>query len=352
MVLSDVSDITDVEKVAKRILDKLSLPIPLSNYNPVVTPSIGIAIFPVDGGDADTLVRNADTAMYEAKAHGRACYRFYNEQMNAQAVEHLKLEEELREGITNNDLVLHYQPLIDCATGRVRAMEALVRWPHKRRGVVMPGEFIPVAERTGLIVELGAWIMEEVARQTKAWEDLHLGDFRMCVNVSSLQFNQPNFIQSVREFLDRTGMDPAQLEFELTESAIMTDAEANIERLKALKGLGIALAVDDFGTGYSSLSYLKQFPIDTLKIDRGFVGDLPKPDSCGIVDAILALAKTLGLHVVAEGVETAQQMDYLIERECDLMQGYFISHPVKADDIPVLMSRDFRTPVPAVNAGA
>ena len=352
VVLSDIEDASDVETVAKRILLKLSEPIPLNNYNPVVTPSIGIAIFPVDGQDADTLVRNADTAMYEAKAHGRACYRFYNEQMNAMAVEHLRLEEELRQGIVDNDLVLHYKPLISARSGRIAALEALVRWPHKRRGLVMPGEFIPVAERTGLIVELGNWIVEQVARQSAIWDQAGLSDFSFCLNVSPLQFNQPNFYDLVAEFLDRTGISPSKLEFELTETAIMTDAEANIERLGALKKLGISLAVDDFGTGYSSLSYLKQFPIDTLKIDRGFVGDIPNPDSCGIVDAILALAKTLGLKVVAEGVETAQQMDYLLERDCDLMQGYFISRPVKAEDIPALINRDFHKPDPAAKAGA
>ena len=216
----------------------------------------------------------------------------------------------------------------------------------------MPGEFIPVAERTGLIVELGNWIMEQVARQSAVWEAAGISQFSFCLNVSPLQFNQPNFYDSVADFLQRTGMDPSKLEFELTESAIMTDAEANIERLSALKKLGISLAVDDFGTGYSSLSYLKQFPIDTLKIDRGFVGDLPNPDSCGIVDAILALAKTLGLQVVAEGVETERQMNYLLERGCDLMQGFFISRPVKAEDIPSLINRDFHKPNPAAEAGA
>ena len=342
VVLSDVENIGDIESVAKRILNKLSQPIQLTNYNPVVTPSIGIAIFPVDGADADTLVRNADTAMYEAKAHGRACYRFYNEKMNAMAVEHLKLEEELRDGISNNDLILHYQPLIDASTGHIAAMEALIRWPHKRRGLVMPDEFIPVAERTGLIVELGNWILEEAARQCAEWDAAGLSGFQVCVNVSPLQFNQPNFVDTIEDFLARTGMDPARLEFELTESAIMTDAEANIERLRSLKGLGISLAVDDFGTGYSSLSYLKQFPIDTLKIDRGFVGDLPNSDSSGIVDAVLALAKTLGLEVVAEGVETVEQMHYLIDRECDKMQGYFFSHPVQADILASMHNRDLR----------
>ena len=352
VVLSDVENLGDVESVAKRILNKLSQPIPLTNYNPVVTPSIGIAIFPVDGADADTLVRNADTAMYEAKAHGRACFRFYNEKMNAMAVEHLKLEEELRECIANSELLLHYQPLVDTRTGKIAAMEALVRWPHKRRGLVMPGEFIPVAERTGLIVELGNWILDEVARQCATWERAKLGHFKICVNVSSLQFNQPNFFDTVEDFLTRSGMDPARLEFELTESAIMTDAEANIERLRGLKKLGITLAVDDFGTGYSSLSYLKQFPIDTLKIDRGFVGDLPNADSSGIVDAILALAKTLGLQVVAEGVETAEQIDYLMAHDCDMMQGYFFSHPVQADMLPSLMGRDFRSQPFRVSAEA
>jgi EAL domain-containing protein (putative c-di-GMP-specific phosphodiesterase class I) len=258
------------------------------------------------------------------------------------AVEHLRLEEELREAISEGELILHYQPLINAQNGKVVAMEALVRWPHKRRDLVMPGEFIPVAERTGLIVDLGNWVLDEVAQQAAIWEQSLTDEFKICVNVSSLQFNQPNFFNVLEDFLDRSGMDPTRLEFELTESAIMTDAEANIERLRSLKQLGVSLAVDDFGTGYSSLSYLKQFPIDTLKIDRGFVGDLPNPDSSGIVDAILALAKTLGLKVVAEGVETAEQMEYLVSRGCDMMQGYFFSHPVQAEMLKGMMSRDFR----------
>jgi EAL domain-containing protein (putative c-di-GMP-specific phosphodiesterase class I) len=307
----------------------------------VVTPSIGIAIFPVDGADPDTLVRNADTAMYAAKAQGRACYRFYNEKMNAQAVEHLKLEEELRDAIQNNDLQLYYQPQVDTESGQIRSMEALIRWPHKVRGMVMPGEFIPVAERTGLIADLGVWIMEEAARQSAAWDKAGLGDFHICINVSPLQFNQPNFVDSVRQFLEDTGMDPRKLEFELTESAIMTDAATNIERLSALKGLGISLAVDDFGTGYSSLNYLKRFPIDTLKIDQSFVSDLGKSEAGGIVDAILALAQTMNLQVIAEGVETLEQVEYLMERRCDLMQGYYFSHPVPAAEIPALMTTDF-----------
>ena len=350
VVLSDIDNISDVEAVARRVLERLSEPIPLQSHKPVVTPSIGIAIFPVDGADPDTLIRNADTAMYAAKAQGRSCFRFYNEKMNALAVEHLKLEEELREAIQHGALELYYQPQIHTASGRITSMEALIRWPHSDR-LILPGEFIPVAERTGLIADLGQWIMRETARQCAEWEVMGIGDFRICVNVSALQFNQPNFVDSVQQFLAMTGMNPERLEFELTESAIMTDAETNIERLAALKRLGLSLAVDDFGTGYSSLNYLKQFPIDTLKIDQSFVADLAKPDGEAIVDAILALARNLGLQVIAEGVETEDQASYLKARKCDLLQGYFYSHPVPAGRIPDLMAIDYsnytRTAVPA-----
>jgi predicted signal transduction protein with EAL and GGDEF domain len=343
VVLSDIDNMSDVEAVARRVLQRLSEPIPLQTHKPVVTPSIGIAIFPVDGADPDTLVRNADTAMYAAKAQGRSCYRFYNEQMNALAVEHLKLEEELRDSIQQGNLELYYQPQVDTQSGRITSLEALIRWPHKQRGMVMPGEFIPVAERTGLIADLGDWIMQEAARQSSAWESAGLKGFRICINVSPLQFNQPHFVDSVERFLKDTGMSPDKLEFELTESAIMTDAATNIERLTALKKLGIKLAVDDFGTGYSSLNYLRRFPIDTLKIDQSFVSDVTNADGEGIVDAILALARTLGLQVIAEGVETEEQVNYLMERHCDMLQGYYFSHPLPAAEIPGLINMDFST---------
>jgi EAL domain-containing protein (putative c-di-GMP-specific phosphodiesterase class I) len=207
--------------------------------------------------------------------------------------------------------------------------------------MVMPGEFIAVAERTGLIADLGNWVMRETARQAAIWDAEALGDFRISVNLSSLQFNQPNFVDWVQQFLSQSGMVASRLEFELTESAIMTDAEINIERLSALKDLGIALAVDDFGTGYSSLAYLKQFPIDTLKIDQSFVADMESPDSEGIIAAIIALGHTLGMKVVAEGVETQAQADYLIARQCDLLQGYLYSAPVPGEEIPALLGKKF-----------
>jgi diguanylate cyclase (GGDEF)-like protein len=341
VVLSDIEKISDVEIVARRILERLSQPIALHSHNPVVTPSIGIAIFPEDGADPDTLVRNADTAMYAAKEQGRACYRFYNERMNEKAVENLMLEEELRHAIRNQQLELHYQPQIDTATGKVVSMEALIRWNHPQRGLVSPGSFIPVAERTGLIVEMGDWVINEATRQWALWDEQQLGDFRICINLSPLQFNQPDLAEHVAGFLKRSGMPAERLELELTESAIMTDAKTNIAKLIQLKDLGVALAVDDFGTGYSSLSYLKRFPIDTLKIDQAFVADVGSADGGAIVDAIIALAKTLNLQVVAEGVETIEQVEYLMAQDCQLLQGFYFSKAVPVAEVPAQLQTDY-----------
>ena len=341
VVLSDIEDTRHVERVAQRILNTLSEPIALQSHNPVVTPSIGIAIFPHDGVDPDTLVRNADTAMYVAKAEGRACYRFYDEDMNSRAVEQLKMEEELRNALRNQELELRYQPQIDTATGEVVSMEALVRWKHPERGMVSPLEFIPVAERTGQIIELGEWVMGEVSRHCRYWDSLGIKPFRICVNISPLQFNQPDLTEWISNFLKRSNLEPERLELELTESAIMTDAKTNIAKLRALKALGLQLAVDDFGTGYSSLSYLKRFPIDTLKIDQSFVADLNSPDGAAIVDAIIALAKTLNLRVIAEGIEDEYQLSYLVARECDLLQGFYFARPIYPEDVPDMLKRVF-----------
>ena len=341
VVLSDISDGLQVERVANRILTSLSEPIALQSHNPVVTPSVGIALFPQDGEDPDTLVRNADTAMYAAKAQGRACFRFYDEEMNAKAVEQLKMEEELRDAMQNHELELRYQPQVDTSTGAVVSMEALVRWKHPTRGMISPLDFIPVAERTGQIIELGEWVMNEVARHCQYWDSMGLPPFRVCVNISPLQFNQSNLPLSIGEFLERSGMEASRIELELTESAIMTDAQTNIEKLQQLKALGLELAVDDFGTGYSSLSYLKRFPIDTLKIDQSFVADLNSPDGAAIVDAIIALSKTLNLRVIAEGIEEKEQLDYLVMRGADLLQGYFFSRPIYPEDVPDMLRQNF-----------
>ena len=235
-------------------------------------------------------------------------------------------------------------PIIaECVEG-----EALVRWKHPERGMISPLEFIPVAERTGQIIELGEWVMMEVARHYKYWDGLELGDFRICVNISPLQFNQSNLPQYFSEYLAKTDIKPERIELELTESAIMTDAETNIAKLRELKDIGMALAVDDFGTGYSSLSYLKRFPIDTLKIDQSFVADLDSPDGAAIVDAIIALSKTLQLRVIAEGIETEEQMNYLIEKQCDLLQGYYFSRPIYPEDVPGILGQNFLSYFPAI----
>ncbi len=341
VVLSDVPNISHVELVARRILNKLSEPIPLQTHNPVVTSSIGIALYPQDGTDPDTLIKNADTAMYAAKAEGRSCYRFYDEEMNSRSVEQLKMEEELRSALLNDELELRYQPQVDIKSGRVVSFEALVRWKHPVRGMVSPGEFIPVAERTGQIIDLGEWVLKEAARHCKQWDDLGLREFMVCVNISPLQFNQTNLPQYTSDILVKTGLPPHRVELELTESAIMNDAETNIAKLRELKALGLALAVDDFGTGYSSLSYLKRFPIDTLKIDQSFVADLDKPDGAAIIQAILALSKTLNLQVVAEGIETVAQLRYLVEQRCDLLQGFLFSQPLYPEDVPDMLQQNF-----------
>ncbi|TCO74924.1 two-component system response regulator [Chromatocurvus halotolerans] len=345
VVLSDVRDLRDVEVVAGRIIASLSEPIALHSHNPVVTPSIGIALYPQDGTDADSLVRNADTAMYAAKADGRSCFRFYNEEMNARSVEQLKLEEDLREAMRQNQLELRYQPQVDARTGAVVSLEALVRWKHPRRGMISPGDFIPVAERTGQIIELGEWVMSEVARHCTYWDTLGLDHFRVCVNISPLQFNQPELTRTIRDFLDRSGLDPRRIELELTESAIMTDARANIEKLKELAALGLDLAVDDFGTGYSSLSYLKRFPITTLKIDQSFVADMSSADGVAIVDAIIVLAKTLNLRSIAEGIETQEQLRHLVQNKCDLLQGYYFARPLYPEDVPEALRRNYSSDI-------
>ncbi|MEE4277623.1 MAG: EAL domain-containing protein [Halieaceae bacterium] len=341
IVLSDIRHVRDVERVAQRVLQLLSEPIPLDTHNPVVTPSIGIAIFPDDGHDADELVRNADRAMYAAKGDGRACYRFYNEEMNARSLEQLKLEEDLREALRSNQLSVHYQPQVDARTGRVVSLEALVRWRHPERGMISPGEFIPVAERTGQIIEVGEWVLSEVARQCREWDVRGIPALRMCVNISSLQFNRPDLVHYMRDFLSRSRIAPTRLELELTESAIMSDGESNVRKLEALKGLRVEIAVDDFGTGYSSLNYLRKFPIDTLKIDQSFIADLDSADGAAIVDAIIALSRALNIRSIAEGIETPEQLAYLLKRECDLLQGYYLARPLPAEEIPEIADRDF-----------
>lgn len=338
VMLTKVTDPSDIAQVAQRIIDSVSKPIKIGQYEVVVTPSLGISVYPHDGNSGEELMKNADVAMYYAKERGRRCYKFYSDSLNARALERLQLEESLRTALVREEFELYYQPQVDLKTEQISSVEALIRWNHPTLGMVSPGEFIPIAEETGLIIDIGEWVMKTACVQAKSWIDQGLPPCRMSINLSSVQFKRSALTETIKDIIEETGLPPQYLELELTESSVMTDVEQNILRLRQLKQMGIKIAIDDFGTGYSSLSYLKKFPIDTLKIDRSFVADLAdnKEDEA-IVKAIMALANTMNLGVIAEGVESQKQLAILKQYECELIQGYLFSRPLNKEDISVLL---------------
>jgi len=338
VLLTDLSRAEDAARVAARICAELGRPLQVAHVELVVTASIGIAIFPDNGADPETLLRHADMAMYAAKQRGRNTYEFFTEAMQQQAVERLSLEQDLARALESGQFSLHYQPQVDAGSGRIVSAEALLRWEHPQRGMVSPVQFIPVAEETGLIVPLGEWVVLTACRQMAEWRQAGLPVVPVAVNLSAHNFRSDSLLTSIAHALESTGLPSSYLHVELTESAVMQEPEAAMKTLGALKAIGLKLSIDDFGTGYSSLSTLKQFPIDLLKIDRSFVRDLPEDgSSASIVEAILALANALGLGVVAEGVETAAQRDFLCSRRCGLMQGYLFSKPLPADGFAGLL---------------
>ena len=307
--------------VAKRLLAALAKPVMLDDHELVITPSIGIAIAPQHSDNVDGLLRNADTAMYHAKKTGRNNYKYYSSHMNEMGVQRLKLETELRRAVEKNELVLHYQPQVNILTGAIVGAEAMVRWQHPEHGLIPPLNFIPLAEEMGLIVDMGEWVLTEACRQMQAWQENGLKLPKMAVNVSSLQFNHAWFIERIKRALKETRLDPHLLELELTESVIMNNADATIAALHEIKKLGVTLSVDDFGTGYSSLNYLNRFPLDELKIDKSFISDMDKDKyNAGLVVAIIAMARSLNLGLVAEGVETREQYDFLREQGIQVIQ--------------------------------
>jgi diguanylate cyclase (GGDEF)-like protein len=326
-------------QVSQRILTALEEPFHVEGHEVFVTPSIGIAVFPDDSEDTDTLLKNADIAMSHAKQHGRNTYEFYSSQMNARALERLSLENQLRRALGRDEMLLVYQPKVDIMTGQVLGSEALLRWNHPELGLVSPLDFIPLAEETGLIVTIGEWVMHTACTQNKAWQSAGLGTPRINVNVSIRQFRDPRLMQTIHDVLESSGLEAQYLTLELTENMIMENAKENLEALHQIKGMGVKLSIDDFGTGYSSLSYLKQFPLDELKIDRSFVSSIQsETDDSPIVTAIIAMAHSLGLNVVAEGVETEQQLSFLRNRGCDEYQGYLYSKPVAGDKFAALLA--------------
>ncbi len=326
-------------EVARKLIYRISRSFQIDRHELNVTPSIGISVFPQDGGDFETLLKHADTAMYRAKESGRSCYQFFTSEMNTAVLERLMLENSLRQGIERGEFVLHYQPQIDLETGRIVGAEALVRWRHPQLGLVPPGKFIPVAEVSGLIVTIGEWVLGEACRQNKAWQEAGLPPITVAVNISAVQFLGRQIEEVVRSCLQDSGLEPQYLELELTEGIVMAGANETVETLQRLSDLGISLAIDDFGTGYSSLSYLKRFPIDRLKIDQSFVRDLVSdPDDWAISSAIINLGHSLSLRVIAEGVEHAEQLDVLKRQGCNEVQGYLFSVPLPADNFAKLLA--------------
>jgi diguanylate cyclase (GGDEF)-like protein/PAS domain S-box-containing protein len=334
MLIGGIRDARESEPVARRILEALSVPITIRGRDLYITPSIGIATYPVDGEDAETLLKNADAAMYKAKEEGRNCIRFYSNSINDRALARFTLEADLRTTLENNGLEVHYQPQVDLHTGIATGMEALVRWNHPQRGYISPSDFIPVAEEAGLIDKLSEWVMRTACAQARAWSRQGAGEVRMAVNLSARQFYAGDLASVVADVLASTGFESRLLEVELTESMVMKDPKITLAALEALKEMGVSIAVDDFGTGYSSLAYLKKYPLDVLKIDRSFVRDIATdPDDAAIAKAIIAMAKSLGMTVIGEGVETSQQLAFLRESGCDQVQGYLLARPVSASEV-------------------
>jgi EAL domain-containing protein (putative c-di-GMP-specific phosphodiesterase class I) len=306
-----------------------------------VTASVGVSVYPDDGPDAESLIKNADTAMYQAKASGRKTFQFFTSEMNVSAVERQSIEEDLRHALENREFALHYQPKVNLKTGAVVGAEALLRWAHPTRGPLSPGKFIPVAEETGLILPIGAWVLREACVQAKFWKDAGLRLGTMAVNVSTVQFREDAFLVDLLSVLRETGLDPRSLELEVTESVLMRNTEASVSILKAVRDIGIRVAVDDFGTGYSSLSYLRRFPLDSLKIDQSFLHKIHEaPDDSIIVSAIIGMGRNIGLRVIAEGVETAEELAFLKANDCDEAQGYYFSRPVPPEEFVKLLACD------------
>jgi diguanylate cyclase (GGDEF)-like protein len=334
VLLPEVEEVVDVTGVAEKIMAVLRAPVMLDEQELFVSASIGSSIYPDDGDDAETLLKNADSAVQRAKQIGRDNHQFYSPLMNAKASKRLQLGNALRRALEREEFLLHYQPQVDMESGKIIGVEALVRWRHPGLGVVSPAEFIPLAEETGLILPIGEWVLREACLQTRNWHDAGFPPVRISVNLSNRQFNQEGLVDSIMEVLRETRLEPQHLALELTESGFMHNEEGAIATLRTLKEKGVQVSIDDFGTGYSSLRYLKRFPIDELKIDRSFVRDVTSDhDDAAIVGAIIAMGNSLRLKVVAEGVETPEQLDFLREKGCSVMQGFYLSRPLPTGEM-------------------
>ena len=352
VLLEDLEDTRDATDIARRIQDELSLPFNLGGHEVFTTVSIGIAPSSAGYERAEDLLRDADTAMYRAKTLGKKRYEVFDRAMHDRALKLLQLENDLRRAVDRKEFALHYQPIIALASGRIRGFEALLRWHHPENGPVSPQDFIPVAEETGLIIPIGQWVLEEACRQARRWQEAHPSDAPLVVsvNLSGKQFSQPDLTERVRAVLQETNLEPRRLKLEITESMVMENIETAVEMLAQLRALGVEISIDDFGTGYSSLSYLHRFPINTLKIDRSFVSHMTEnAENAEIVRTIITLARSLEMDVVAEGVETAEQLAQLKELECDYGQGFLFSRPLTQEAAGSLIAQNspYQIPLPA-----
>jgi diguanylate cyclase (GGDEF)-like protein/PAS domain S-box-containing protein len=336
IMLTNVKDSPDAAVAAERLMDAMCRPFAIQGHSVTISCSIGISMYPEDGADGETLVKNADAAMYNAKSNGRNGLRFFTSDMSAQVLERITLEHSLRSAMGKEELFLVYQPQMEIATGRIVGLEALLRWRHPSLGLVPPDRFIPIAENSGLIVPLGEWVLRTACRQAREWQSAGLPSVSVAVNVSAVQFRQENFCDLVKHALSDSGLNPQCLELELTESLLLANAEAMVSVVSELRALGITVAIDDFGTGYSSFSYLRQLHLNKLKIDRSFIRDVAvNPEDATIASAIISMAKSLKLKVIAEGVETEAQMEFLRSHQCDEIQGYYFSKPLSVEDVSV-----------------
>jgi diguanylate cyclase (GGDEF)-like protein len=341
ILLEDMADISEATMVAERIAEQLRAPFHLEGHEVFVTTSIGIATSTLGHNTPEALLRNADIAMYEAKAKGKAIYKVFDQSMNSRAWERLQLEIDLRRAIESEEFKVYYQPVVRLDTGQIAEVEALVRWDHPQRNLVAPMEFIPFAEETGLILPIGHWVLDEACKQVKAWQTQYPLDppLMLSVNLSARQFKHHHLVEDIASALNKSGLEPHCLKLEITETAALDGVESTIATLHELKDLGIQLAIDDFGTGYSALSYLKRYTVDTLKLDRSFIKGLGRdPEDTAIVRAILAFAEALNLNVTAEGIETSEQCAYLKALGCQYGQGFYFSKPIPPEDVAALLT--------------
>jgi diguanylate cyclase (GGDEF)-like protein len=333
VLIPRIENIEEARILAQRMIDSLKQPFEICGYLLYVRSSIGIAIYPKDGADGETLVKNADGALYRSKSLGKNHYQFYTSTISSETSEKFKIENLLHQALEKEQFLLHYQPQINIKTGAICGMEALIRWNHPKLGLIFPGKFISVAEETGLIVPIGEWVLKTACQQNQLWQQAGLPPIRMAVNLSAQQFQQPSFIKVIKQILRDTKLDPQLLELEITETTIMQNLEFARQMIDHLRQMGIHISMDDFGTGYSSLGYLKQIPFHSIKIDQSFVRELKDdPEDLAIISAVLAIGKGFNLRVIAEGVETQQQVDLLIKLDCQEMQGYRFSRPLPVDE--------------------